>query len=75
LADEPHGRTTQGIVVSSGIEPTFADAIEWARGELCHTDFGEVRLGFIMHDGRLRRIEKIIVLKEQPVERRTGERL
>jgi hypothetical protein len=58
--------------MSAAVERLFADAVAWARTELSHADFGEVRLAFIVHGGRLARIEKSLTLKEQPIEQDGG---
>ena len=47
-------------------ERAFADVVAWAWKELAGTDFNEVRLTFIVHGGRLARVEKTVTTKELP---------
>ncbi len=58
--------------MSVAVERSFVDAMEWARGELSRADFAEIRVAFIVHGGRLARVEKTVTLKEQPVDQAGG---
>ena len=68
MAQEPCGRAAAGVGVSAADERSFADAMGWARTELSRADFAEIRLAFIVHGGRLARVEKTVTVKEQPCE-------
>ena len=40
-------------------------AIDWLKENTSRTPFGEINLTFITHNGKVKRIEKTIVVKEQ----------
>ncbi len=52
-------------------EEEVAGATEWLARQLDHVQFGDLGVKFVIHAGRVVRVERTITEKAQPVERPT----